>query len=180
MKRYIFLCLLLLLVAFPFSAFAKTSISTEFHSALEDHLRNEVSYYDENSLTILDEFTTEGVVSKVEGDEIVEYKSNFTIALVEFQQKRDGFIYFDKSELHIWDNDNKEFLSYSNIVKNEQAMDFFSSYIQTLHKEMQAGSLLIFMLMLAVVILFPLSIILFWAPSRSSATTNPFYYSESS
>jgi len=176
MKRLIFMCMIIFFMISPSTSAAKSEISPSFSEALEKHLRAEVSYYDENSFVVLDEMTTNGTVTKVNGDEITEYESNFTIAFVSFEEKRDGFIYFDKRELHIWDNNNQEFLSYSNITQNEIAMDFYSSYIQTTEKEMNPWSLFLFMLMLTSIIIIPMWIVLFVTPSRSSFNSNPFLY----
>ncbi|WP_243290480.1 hypothetical protein [Bacillus sp. FJAT-47783] len=175
MKRYIFIVVtVLLLVVLPMSTTASSSVSTNFVQALENHLQLNNSYYDEGSFTVLDSLTMNGTISKTSGEEVTEYEGNFTVAFVEFQEKRDGFIYFTKTELHIWDNENEEFLSLSNISKNEHAKNFFASYATALQKEMQPGSLLLFMIMLAIVILTPVSLMLFVTPSWSTYTTS-FY-----
>lgn len=178
MKRYIFIVVTAILLMVPMSATASSAISTNFLQELESHLQQNNSYYDEGSFTVLDSLTMNGVISKTVWGEVTEYEGNFTVAFVEFQEKRDGFIYFSKTEIHIWDNENEEFLSLSNISKNEHAKNFFASYATALHKEMQAGTLLLFMIMLSIVILTPVFLMLFVTPSWSTYNTSTFFYNK--
>lgn len=190
MKRLLFMvaAACLLLTPLPMKTAASTDVSQQFLQELDNRLEQEISYYHEGSVKVLDALTMDGEVTKTistddpvteENEEKVEtYQSNFTIALVEFQEKRDGFIYYDKTELYFWDNENNEFLTFSNIAKNERASDFFENYSESLHKEMQLTSLIIFMIMLSIVIAVPVLITLFFAPARSTFTKTPFYHNQ--
>jgi len=157
---------------------ASTEVSQQFLEALDSKLAQEVSYYHEGSVEVLDALTMDGEVTKTIEDNVETYESNFTIAYVEFQEKRDGFIYYDKTELYYWDNEKNEFLTFSNVAKNERASDFFESYSKALHKDMQITSLIIFMAMLAILIGVPIILTIVFAPSRSTFTETQFYQNQ--
>ncbi|WP_226669487.1 hypothetical protein [Metabacillus litoralis] len=162
------------------------SVSKEFKSKLEEKLQNEVNYYNKGSVQFEKALTMDGKIFKLisaddpeteENEEKTEeYNSNFTMAFVKYEQKRDSLFYFDKYDLYYYDNSKNEFLILSNIVQNEAAEKFFTEQSEGLHKEIQVPSLILSLVMLSMLFIFPLLIMIFHnkakAKSHIYATNN--------
>jgi hypothetical protein len=157
--------------------------SSSFTSALEERLESSDSYYDKNSVTIIDSVSIKGEVFKVvtkdnpetpeDETETETYESTIIAALVEFQQVRDSIFKFDKTEVYFYDLDNNEFLEVSNVIGNPEVERFNNVNSENVHKEITLfSSLLVIFLIGIACFLVPILIFMFHGTSGSNQYTS--------
>jgi hypothetical protein len=180
MKHLITLVCTVFFVLAPFfsTQAAGDGITEDFQNKLEERLQNEVNYYNKGSFEIDQALTMDGQIIKLisaddpkteENEEKTEeYQSNFTIALVKYEQKRDSIFYFDNYDLFYYDNDKQEFLILSNIVQNKEAEAFFTEQISSVQKEVQPLSLILAIAMISLILIVPILIVIFHNKSNST------------
>ncbi|QOR68270.1 hypothetical protein IM538_09290 [Cytobacillus suaedae] len=176
-KVRLLLLSLLLLMVYPSFIFASEG-SSSFTKALEERLDSASSYYDENSVTIVDSISLKGEVFKVvtkdnrdtpeDETETETYESTIIAALVEYQQVRDSIFKFNKTEIYYYDLDNSEFLEVSNVIGNPEFEAFTNENTEKVHKEITPfSSTLAILLILIACFLVPVLIFMFHGTSGS-------------
>ena len=151
-----------------------------FLLALDEHLKNNDSYYKKGSVTMVDGIDLDGTVRKIlktddpnteENEEVVEeYPAKIAVALVEFNQIRDRIFAFKKTDFYYYDLENQEFLKANDVFINEEIKRFFQLNMDQINKELTTFANTLLLLLISTIIIVPLLIMIFHNKGRS--TTN--------
>jgi hypothetical protein len=175
----------LFLLSFLFVSVASAqTISPEdtkdFRMNLNEKFMKEIHQYRDNSIQIIDMISLEGEVTKDNTNkernvkQRDKYTSSLIVALVEFEQEHDDFVFLKSRELYYYDLDHEEFLTYSNVYTNKEVESFFDQHRTHTGKEISNMSMAIFLLCLSTLLIVPILLMIFHNKSNSSQ----FYYQD--
>ncbi|MBS4172791.1 hypothetical protein [Bacillus sp. FJAT-49736] len=157
---------------------AEENVNSIFNKALEKHLKNNMNYYDPNSVVVEDTIVTNAHIKKIitaddpetdENEEVTEeYDSQIVVAYAKASQRRDSFFLFDNTDIYYYAVDKKEFVDNSQIVGNDEINHFYHKYAEQTYKKIQPISIFILMLMLSLIIIVPILIMIFHNKARGT------------
>lgn len=159
--------LLTLLLAVPASA--AVSVSDDVYNALEKRFDGLFSYYDEGSVAVKDlqSFTT----NQLDSEGNVTGEIQVDAMYVEYKEERDRFFYYTGHEIQFYDATNGVFVESSSFEVTPDIQAFQDQYKDATGKHFNAGSTVLYMvLLLGTIVVVPVLIILFHNTGRSYIT----------